>query len=160
MRRSQLPALLAALGMAALALPAAAQESFDACNVFTQEDAGKAMAAPAAGEPANPKAKRPKVVLGCTYTSTKDGKPIAATAQFRITRTPDEAAKVFDEARLQFQTKPMLISGADAFWSGKTGQMHVRKGKTWVTLSVGPQKPAERDIEAAKRLAEILIAQI
>src|SRR5688572_15787757 len=100
MRRSQLPALLAALAMVAVSQPAAAQESFDACNVFTQEDAGKAMAAPAAAEPANPKAKRPKVVLGCTYTSTKDGKPIAATAQFRITRTPDEAAKLFDEARL------------------------------------------------------------
>ena len=160
MRKSQPRAVLFTLGLAAVALPVPAQDAFDACNVFTQEDAGKAMGAPAAAEPANPKARRPRVVLGCTYTSSRDGKPIAATAQFKITRTPDEAARLFDEARLQFQTKPMLISGADAFWSGKTGQMHLRKGKTWVTLSVGPQKPSERDVDAAKRLAEILVGKI
>ena len=159
MRKSQLPALMAA-ALVVTAFSAQAQDAFDACNVFTQEDAGKAMGAPAAAESANPKAKRPRVVLGCTYTSSRDGKPIAATAQFRITRTPDEAARLFDEARLQFQTKPMLISGAEAFWSGKTGQMHVRKGKTWATLSVGGPKPGERDVEAAKRLAEILVAKL
>ena len=159
MRKSQIPALVL-VGLTVATSPAQAQDAFDACSVFTQEDAGKVMGAPAAAEPANPKVKRPKVVLGCTYTSSKDGKPIAATAQFRIARTPDEAARLFDEARLQFQTKPMLISGADAFWSGKTGQMHVRKGKTWATLSVGGQKPGERDVDAAKRLAEILVAKL
>lgn len=160
MRKSQAVAMLAAIGAAAVILPAKAQDAFDACAVFTQEDAEKALGSPAAGEPVNPKVRRPKVVLGCTYNGVKEGKPVAANAQFRVARSPDESARAFEEARLQFQTKPMLISGADAFWSGKTGQMHVRKGRTWVTLSVGPQKLNEREIDPAKKLAEILVKKL
>lgn len=159
MRILRLIASMAALGAAA-ALPAYAQEGFDACNVFTQDDAEKALGGPAAGEPANPKVKRPKVVNTCTYTGSKDGKPVAATALFKTARNNDESARAFEEARLQFQTKPMLISGAEAFWSGKTGQMHVRKGRTWVTLSVGPAKASERELEQAKKLAEILVKKL
>jgi hypothetical protein len=142
------------------ALPAHAQEAFDACHLFTQEDAEKVVGTTLAGETANPKAKRPKVVTTCTYTGSKDGKAITATASFRTLRNNDEAGRAFDEARLQFQTKPMLIAGAEAFWSGKTGQMHVRKGRTWITLSVGPAKVNEREIEQAKKLAEVLVRKL
>jgi hypothetical protein len=159
MRITQALAVLAALGAGAT-LPAMAQDAFDACTVFTQDDAEKVLGAPAVGEPVNPKAKRPKVVPSCTYNGTKDGKPVAASAQFKFARTPEEAARAFEEARLQFQTKPMLISGAEAFWSGKTGQMHVRKGRTWVTLAVGPAKLNEREVEAAKKLAEMLVKKL
>ena len=145
---------------ATLALPAAAQEAFDACAVFTPEDAQAALGTPVAGEPVNPKAKRPKVVTQCTYTGTKDAKPVSAAAQFRFLRTNEEANKSFEEARLQYQTKPMLMPGAETFWSGKTGQMHVRKGRAIVTLAVGPAKPNERDIEQAKKLAELLIKKL
>ena len=160
MRKSQALAVLAALG-AALMIPAAkAQEAFDACTVFTQEDAEKALGGSAAPEPMSPKVRRPKVVLGCAYHGSKDGKPVSATAQFKFSRTPDEAARAFDEARLQLQTKPMLISGAEAFWSGRTGQMHLRKGRTWVTLSVGPATLRERDVDPARKLAEILVKKL
>jgi hypothetical protein len=159
MRKSQALAALAAFGTAVI--PAAnAQEAFDACTVFTQEDAQKALGTQATGEPVNPKVRRPKVVLGCAYHASRDGKPVAATAQFKFLRTPDEAARAFDEARLQLQTKPMLISGAEAFWSGKTGQMHVRKGRAWITLSVGPTTPRERDVDPARTLAELLVKKL
>jgi hypothetical protein len=144
----------------ALSLPAAAQDAFDACATFTQEDAEKAAGTSMAGEPVNPKAKRPKVVLNCTYTGSKDAKAVAATAQFKFLRTPEEATKAFEDARLQYQTKPMLMPGAETFWSGKTGQMHMRKGRAVITLSVGPAKPGERDIEQAKKLAELLIKKL
>src|SRR5512140_2111418 len=136
----------AALAVAALNAAAAPQEEpFDACAVFTQADAEKALGTAAQPEPVNPKARRPKVVTTCTYTGTKDGKPVAASVQFRFGRSDQEARGAFEEARLQFQTKPLLLSGVEAFWSGKTGQMHVRKGRTWVTVSVGPAKPSERE---------------
>ena len=144
---------------AAACLPAMA-EDFDACNVFTQDDAEKALGAPATGEPVNPKVKRPKVVTSCTYHASKDGKSLAASAAFKVARSNDEAARAFEDARLKFQTKPMLLSGAEAFWSGKTGEMHVRKGKTWVTLAVGPAKVNEREIDQAKRLAELLVKKL
>jgi hypothetical protein len=59
------------------------------------------------------------------------------------------------------QTKPLLIRGADAsFWSAKTGQMNLRKGRTWLTLSVGSAKPSERDMDQARKLAEILVRKL
>lgn len=147
---------------AALALPgvAFAQDAFDACEVFTQADAEKALGVAAAPEPVNPKVKRPKVVATCTYNGFKDGKPVAASAQFRFGKTDQDAQRAFDEARLQFQTKPMLISGSDAFWSAKTGQMNLRKGRTWLTLAIGPAKLSEREAEQAKKLAEILVKKL
>jgi hypothetical protein len=152
------------LGAAAL-MPSAAravEETFDACDVFTAEDAQAALGVPAAGEPANPnpKYKKPKVILTCTYTGFKDTKPVAATVQFRFGKTNEEAQHLFDDARLQYQTKPLLMSGAEAFWSSKTGQLNLRKGRTWLTLSVGSPKLSERDMADAKKLGEILIKKM
>src|SRR5258705_10084848 len=108
---------------AAIGTQAWGQEAFDACDVFTQDDAQKALGTAAAGEPVNPKVKRPKVVAICTYSGFKDGKPVAASAQFKFGKTDADAHSAFEEHRMQVQTKPMLISGAEAFWSAKTGQM-------------------------------------
>jgi hypothetical protein len=155
--------VLACAAMAAAALTAAAapkEEPFDACAVFTQADAEKALGTAAQAEPVNPRARRPRVVTTCTYTGTKEGKPVAASAQFRFARTEPDARGAFEDARLQYQTKPLLMPGVEAFWSGKTGQMHVRKGRTWLTVSVGGAKPAEREVEPAKKLAEILASKM
>jgi len=160
MRRLQALGFLAVTAAALAATGARAQEAFDACNVFTAADAEAAMGTTAGAEPVNPKVKRPKVVLNCTYNGFKDNKPVTATAQYKFSRNDAESQRAFDEARLQFQTKPMYISGAEAFWSGKTGQLNVRKGRTWIVLSVGPQKVNERDIEQAKKLAEILVKKL
>ena len=154
--------MLNALGTAAVLVAAAsspaawAEDAFDACDIFTQADAEKALGVPAAGEPVNPKVKRPKVIPVCTYNGLKESAPVAASAQFRFGKTEADAQKAFDEARMQFQTKPMLIPGMDAFWSGKTGQMHIRKGRTWITVSVGPARLNERDANEARKLAEVL----
>jgi hypothetical protein len=153
--------MAAAMGAALAAAPKPAEETFDACEVFTQADAEAAMGTAAAAEPVNPKVKRPKVIPVCTYNGFKEGKAVEARAQFRFGKTDAEAQHAFDEHRMQVQTKPMLISGADAsFWSAKTGQMNLRKGRTWVTLSVGPPKLSERDVDQAKKLAEVLIRKL
>ena len=153
--------LIPLFAAAALAAPAAfAQNAFDACEVFTQADAEAAMGTTMAPEPVNPKVKRPKVVLTCTYTGSKDGKPIAATVLFHSAKTEADVSKAFDDHRMQVQTKPMLMPGAEAFWSAKTGQMNVRKGRTWAQLTVGSAKLNERDTETAKKLAEILVKKL
>jgi hypothetical protein len=139
---------------------ARAEESFDACEVFTQVDAEKVLGTTAATDPVNPKVKRPKVVANCTYKGFKDGKAVAASAQFRFGRTDNDARSAFEDARMQFQTKPMLISGAEAFWSAKTGQLNIRKGRTWVIMAVGPDRPGERDPGDAKKLAEVLAKKL
>jgi hypothetical protein len=156
--------ILGAMGVAAMLAAygqgAWAEEAFDACEVFTQEDAQKALGTAAAAEPVNPKAKRPKVVAACTYNGFKEGKAVAATAQFKFGRNEPEAQRAFEEYRMQYQTKPMLISGTEAFWSAKTGQMNIRKGRAWITVSVGPQKLNERDVNDARKLAEILAKKL
>lgn len=154
--------MVAALGSAlAIAAPQkVAEETFDACEVFTQADAEAALGTAAAPEPVNPKVKRPKIIPVCTYSGFKEGKAVEARVQFRFGKTDAEAQRAFDEHRMQVQTKPMLISGADAFWSSKTGQMNLHKGRTWVTVSVGPPKLSERDVEQAKKLAELLAKKL
>ena len=156
--------MLNAVGMAALlaAVPAvAAEETFDACDVFTQADAEKALGTAAQTEPVNPKVKRPKVIPVCTYNGFKDSKPVAASTQFRFGKTEQDTQHAFDEHKLQVQTKPLIIPGTEAaFWSAKTGQMNIRKGRTWVSISVGPPKVSERDMDQAKKLAEILAKKI
>ena len=152
--------LAPSLAAAWLSTAAMAQEPFDACTVFTPEDAEKVLGAAAVGEATNPKLKRPRVVMNCSYSANREGKALSAKAEFRFARSPDESQRVFDEARLVHQTKPMLLSGAEAFWAGKSGVMHVRKGRTWVTLTVGGAKPSERELADARKLAEILVAKL
>jgi hypothetical protein len=109
----------------------------------------------------NPKVKRPKVIPACTYTGFKEGHPVSATVQFRFGKNDAEARSAFDENKMQFQTKPLIIPGIEsAFWSAKTGQMNLRKGRAWVTLSVGSPKISERSLDDAKKLAEILAKKI
>ena len=151
----RMKAKLLFVGAALVAGTAAAQE-FDACTVFTPDDASKALGVPAEAEPLNPKVKRPKVIPACTYTASKDGKPLAATASFKWGKTDAEAQRAFDDARMQYQTKPLLISGADAFWSAKLGEMMLRKGRTVVTVAVGPKDVKAREENDARKLAEIL----
>ena len=155
---------LHAVGMAVLLAGAqamAAEEPFDACMVFTQADAEKALGTAAAPEPVNPKVKRPKVVTTCAYGGFKDGKAVEAKAQFRMARTDVETQHAFDDAKLKTATKPLLIPGTDAsFWSAKTGEMNVRKGRTWIVVTVGAAKVPEREMDAAKGLAEALAKKL
>jgi hypothetical protein len=160
MRTSQALLAAAAIGCLAAATAAPAEDAFDACLVFTQTDAESALGVAAAPEPVNPKVKRPKIITSCTYNGFKDAKPVSASTQFRFGRTNGDAEKAFEEARMQYQTKPMYIAGAEAFWSAKTGQMNLRKGRTWVVVSVGGAKPSERDMDQAKKLAELLAKKL
>ena len=154
---------IAAAALTLCAAPAMADQvqPFDACQLFTQEDAQAALGAPAQPPAENPRAKKPKVIPACTYSAVRDGKPLAASAHFRIGRSDADTERAFEENRLQVQTKPLISRGADAaFWSGRTGEMNVRKGRTWVALAIGSQKPAERDMEAARKAADALVKKL
>jgi hypothetical protein len=151
MIRSMVLAALAAGGMAG----AAAQE-FDACDFFTQAEASRALGGKAEPEPVNPKARRPKVIPTCTWWSSREGKPVSASVTFRFARSEAEAQRAFEEEKLRFQTKPMLIGGATAFWSAKQGTLQLLKGRNWIVVAVGGAKPAERDPDASRVIAEML----
>ena len=148
--------MMAAALLAVGTTGALAQDAFDACEVFTQADAKNALGMNVDPEPVNPKARRPKVISTCTWWATKDGKPISASANFRFARSDGDAQRAFGEEKLKFQSKPMLIGDATAFWSAKQGVVQLLKGRRWVVVTVGGAKPAERDAEAARKVAEVL----
>jgi hypothetical protein len=157
--------LICAAFVVAVPVALAAEQPFDACQLFTQADAQQAAGAPVQPPPENPRAKRPKVapkvIPACMYSGTKDGKPVVANVQFHFTKSDAETLREFEDNRMRFQTKPLLIPGIDAaFWSGKSGEMNLRKGGTWVTVTVGPDKPAERDMETARKAAESLAKKL
>ncbi len=158
--RTILMAVAAALSAGGMAASALAQDAFDACEVFTQAEAEKALGVSVTPEPVNPKVKRPKVIPTCTWWGSKDGKPVSASTTFRISRTDAEAQHAFGEEKLRFQSKPMLINGASAFWSAKQGALHLLKGRTWIAVAVGGAKPADRDIEASRKLAEAMAKKL
>jgi len=160
MRKTQALAILAALAAASPMAAPGADPPFDACAVFTQDDASKALGTAASPEPVNPKARRPRAILQCTYVGSKEGKPVSATVQFRFARSSEASAREFDDLRLKIQTKPMLISGAEAFWAGKAGEMYLRKDRIWVVMAVGPEKVNERELDQARKLAEIMAGKL
>ena len=101
---------------------ASAQDAFDACDLFTQAEAQKALGAPAEPEPVNPKAKKPKVVPTCTWWGSKDGKPVSASATFRFARTDADAQRAFEDEKLKFQSKPMLHRRRHGLLERQAGQ--------------------------------------
>jgi len=145
--------------LGSLAIPVIAQDAFDACEIFTVQDAEAALGT-APQEATVFKGKRPRVVPDCKYVASKDGRNLLASAQFRFARTEADMRQSFGDARMELQTKPLSIGGQEAFWAGKTGQLHMRKGRTWVTIAVGPDKPGDRDVEAARKVAETIAKKL
>ena len=150
--------LLACVTCSTLLPAGGAAAAFDACDVFTQGEAEQVMETSVASERA--KAKRPALVTACSYRGVKEGVPVEASAQFRFAPSEADAQRVFDEARMHLQTKPFLIGSAQAFWSKGNGEMYLRKGRAWVTLSVGPDQAKDRDMEPARRLAEMIAKKL
>jgi len=148
--------MMAAALVAAWTTGALAQDAFDACEVFTQAEAQKALGIAVEPEPVNPKARRPKVIATWTWGVSKDGSPVSVSVTCRFARNDGDAERAFGEEKLKFQSKPMLIGNATAFWSAKQGVVQLLKGRTWIVVAVGGAKPAERDAEAARKVAEAL----
>lgn len=152
--------LVVAALLAAFPAGAWAQEAFDACELFTESEAKLALGGNAEPEPQSARTRRARFVPTCTWWTSKDGKSITATATFRFARSEADARPAFDEERLEHQTKPLLIDGAPAFWSAKQGVLQVLKGRVWLVVTVGGAKPAEREEDAARKLAEALVKKL
>ena len=148
-----------ALLLGSLAIPAFAQDAFDACEILTADDA-KAALGTDVFEATVFKGKRPKVVPDCKYTASKDGRNLSASVHFRFARSEADLGQSFSDARMEMQTKPLSVGGQPAFWAGKKGELHMRKGRTWVVVVVGPDKPGDRDMEAARKVAEMIAKKL
>jgi hypothetical protein len=142
-----------------LALPLAVlgqgREAFDACQLLTQADAEKALGK-AVAVPESPKGKKPVASATCTWMAGED----SVSAQFIAGKTDAEAKKTFDDLRLQFQTKPVMLSGMEGFWSAKTGKFYALKGRTAVIVGLGSPHLNARDADKSRNLAVALLAKL
>lgn len=153
--------MIACMACTTLLNPAAAWAAFDACEIFTLAEAQRVMETRLDGDEPRAKARRARTASACSYRGVKEGVPVEAHAHFRFASTDDDAQRAFEEARMNLQTKPFLMpGGGEAFWSARTGEMNVRKGRAWVTLSAGPDAIEQRDLEAARRLAEMIARKL
>lgn len=155
--------LLISFGVSAAACLAQTPKDFDACSIFTAEDAEKALAVAVTKDIVNSKVKsKDKAVMTCSYSSESgDAKPLqVAVVLFRFARSDEEAKRTFSESRLAVRGRAMIIARADTFWDEKLGQLNVLKGNVWLTVSAGPAGQQKREPEAAKKLAQALIPKI
>jgi hypothetical protein len=147
--------ITAFLAFPALCLAQGAKEAFDACAVLTQTDAESVLGKPVVA-PEPPKGKKPAPSATCTYLAGDD----TVSAQFAAGKTDAEAKKAFDEMRLQFQTKPVMMTGMEGFWSGKTGKFYALKGRNSVIVALGSSRLNERDADRSRKLAELLLGKL
>jgi uncharacterized glyoxalase superfamily protein PhnB len=155
--------LLIMFAVSVAACLAQTPKDFDACRIFTAEDAEKALAVAVKKDVVNNKARsKDKAVMACSYSSEPgDAKPPqAAAVLFRFARSDEEAKRMFSESRLEVRGRPMIIARADTFWDEKSGQLNVLKGNVWLTVNAGPPGQQKREPEAAKKLAAALIPKI
>jgi uncharacterized glyoxalase superfamily protein PhnB len=155
--------LLIVFAVAAAASLAQVPKDFDACRIFTAEDAEKVLAIAVKKDVVNSKVKsKDKAVMACSYSSESgDAKPLqSAAVLFRFARSDDEAKRMFSESRLEVRGRPMIIARADTFWDEKQGQLNVLKGNVWLIVNAGPAGLQKREPDVAKKLAAVLIPKI
>jgi hypothetical protein len=158
-RHSGWPARAAAAILVAASCGAAAQsKDFNACALFTAEDAAAALGAPA--EPEVVKGKPPRIQPNCQYTAALDGKPLIAAVQFRFFKSSAEALAVLKESRLEARGRPFIIGGQDAYWHPKLAHLVIAKGSALITVTAGPAKEAERLPDPARKAVERLLPKL
>jgi hypothetical protein len=143
------------MATAATAQPA---REFNACALFTTEDATAVLGAAAEAEAI--KGKPPKLQPNCAYTASVDGKPVQLSVQFRFFRSPAEAVAAVKEARLEVRGRPFIIGGQDAYWHPKEAHLVVTKGGAVVTITAGPPSEKERVPELARKAADLLLPKL
>lgn len=135
-----------------------AGREFNACSLFTADDAAAILGT--AVEQEVFKSKAPKVQPNCVYTAKVDGKPALVSVQFRFFRSPAEAVAALKEARLEARGQPLILGGQDAYWHPKQALLVITKGNSVVTLTAGPARENERLQELARKAAERLLPKL
>lgn len=150
--------LSALLGSAHAQQPKDAGREFNACSLFTAEDAAAVLGTNVEQEVF--KSKAPKVQPNCVYTAKAEGKAQLISVQFRFFRSPAEAVAALKEARLEARGQPLILSGQDAYWHPKQTLLVITKGNSIVTITAGPARENERVPELARKAAERLLPKL
>ena len=138
-------------------------EKVDACGLLTKADA-ESFLGESVGQPATSRTEAMgNIVTQCRYSSTS-GKRVGLLA--RQAATPDQAAKVFRQARDTSNelsgAAPQMISGLgdDAYWTGgNLKQLNLLKGGVWLIITASPGNGID-PLEASKVVAGKILIRI
>jgi hypothetical protein len=137
-----------------------------ACNIFTLADAKKLLGDNAKGRSSDTSSSD-MAVTSCTYTQDTGGNvPVSTTKSATLlVRSPKtDRGRTTNEGQFA-QLKPdnvQLVSGygSNSYWDAGHGQLDILKNDTWYILSYGPVTPADRTLDQAKQLADLLINKL
>jgi hypothetical protein len=139
-----------------------------ACDIFTLADAKLLLGSTAkGGENGMAASTNDLAVSTCTYTqdtgsSASVSSNKSATLLVRSPKTDKGAASNQNEFGALEPAGVQNVSnyGDSAYWDAEHGQLNILKNKTWYILSYGPVTPADRTLDQAKQLADILINKL
>jgi hypothetical protein len=144
---------------------AAACPGREACKIFSLADAKQVLGDSAKGGNSGPAVSSEDMsVSACSYTQDSGSNAPVSTskaASLKVSATKSGAGITSN----QNQFGPAKPSGAqqvtgygdDAFWDAQYGQLNILKNNRWYILSSGPITPADRTLDQAKQLADLLI---
>ena len=136
-----------------------------ACKVFTLADAKQLLGASAKGSEVTSNTSSDDLeVSTCNYTQDSgSNSPITAAKSASIlVRAPKTGAGITSNENQFGPLKPadsehVAGYGDNAYWDSQYGQLDILKNNTWYILSYGPITPADRTLDQAKQLADMLI---
>jgi hypothetical protein len=141
------------------------QKPNTACTIFTITDAKKILGNSAkGGEAGTNKTSADMQSSACSYEQVTSSKLQSAdenTASLLV-RTPQSEKGILSNNNQFGPLKPadaIAVDGygSSAYWSPQLGQLNILKQNSWYIVSNGPIKPADRTLDEAKQLADILI---
>ena len=145
--------------------------SLQACDVFTLDDAKKALGDTAQkSDISSPSASSDMIeVTQCLYEQPM-GDTLASIksqkqASLLVRGAKDQAGVDSNDSVFKGSNKPVGMLdvsgyGDAAFWNPQFGQLNIYKNGNWYILSVGPITPTDKKIEDAKAQADVLINKL
>jgi len=140
-----------------------------ACDVFTLVDAKSLLGDTAAGG-TNPiyEATNDISASSCTYSQDLGtNAPVASRRSATLLIRVPHTTKGSISNRTQFNllesaAKSKVINyGSSAYWDSKHGELNIlTANSSWLVISSGASSPAQRSLDDAKRLADIVLSKI
>jgi hypothetical protein len=136
-----------------------------ACTIFTLADAKQVLGDSAkGGEAANSTSSDDLDVSTCNYTQDSGSNVPVSTnksASLLVRAPKSGAGTTSNQAQFGYlkpaDSQQVAGYGDNAYWDHQYGQLNILKNNTWYILSNGPITPADRTLDQAKQLADILI---
>jgi hypothetical protein len=139
-----------------------------ACNIFSLADAKQVLGDSAKGGASGSNTSSSDLeVSTCSYSQTSGSNaPVSGTKSASLlVRAPKTGAGTTSNQNQFGPLKPADAQavagyGDNAYWDPQLGQLDILKNNAWYILSNGPVTPADRTLDQAKALADILISKM